>query len=153
MHLYHCSNWAHIKAVNNLTREQICQAVTLKPNAVMHLTSPDNNNMTTPRPADASDTHMSPSLGSTVEDNTLVQINALMQKAEVKQICWALLLFVVMIIILLEVNYVYRVSTTFSITSIRENSESNRKYCSDLYLGKYTYSFHSPVGFSTKSVT
>lgn len=135
MHLYHCSNWAHIKAVNNLTREQICQAVTPQLNAMMHLTLPDNTTMTTPIPANDSDVNMSPTLGSMVKNNTLAQINALMQKAEVKQICWALLLFVVMIIFLLEVNYVYRVSKTFFITSTRENSEANRKYCSDLYLG------------------
>lgn len=88
-----------------------------KPNAMTLLTSPDNTTTTTPRPANASDVLMSPLLGSTVEDNTLAQIDALMQKAEVKQMCWALLLFVVMIISLLEVNYMYRVSTTFSITS------------------------------------
>lgn len=102
---------------------------------MMHLTLPDNTTMTTPIPANDSDVNMSPTLGSMVKNNTLAQINALMQKAEVKQICWALLLFVVMIIFLLEVNYVYRVSKTFFITSTRENSEANRKYCNDLYLG------------------
>lgn len=112
VHVYYCSNWGHIKAVNNLTREQICHAATLRPDVIV--TSRDPNTMTTPAPTNDSDALMLPSPGSRVEDSTQAQIDELMQKAWVKQMCWALLLFVTMIIFLLEVNYVWRVSTAFS---------------------------------------
>ncbi|KAK4296890.1 hypothetical protein Pmani_030647 [Petrolisthes manimaculis] len=94
-------NWAHIEAISNLTREQICHVATMTPR-------PDNTTMTPPTPATESDTNMSSSPGGKVENSTIAQINTIMQKTEVKQRFWAFLLFVTLIIFLLEVNYIWR---------------------------------------------